>query len=327
MSPEQASGDPDQLGPRSDIYSLGATLYSLLTGKPPLEGDDVGELLRKAQRGEFQRPRQVDPGIDPALEAVCLKAMATKPEARYGTPRLLAEEMERWMADEPVAAWREPWTRTLMRWLTRHRTGVTAAAAALLAGVVGLAAVFAVQARANAQLSASLVRETKANIALNNAYTKLQRAQAATQARYDLAVEAIKLFHTGVTEDLLLKQEQFKDLRERLLKAASDFYRKLGARLGKETTPSSWFHDDELGTRELQPGQPRAQGVDVAGRDVRARDRQVTDRASAQLLGQAGQAGVGHVRKKHVDEVQARNVAKNRQAGVADLCSVQVEDS
>ncbi len=138
MSPEQARGELDRLGPRSDVYSLGATLYCLLTGRPPFEGDDIGELLRKVQRGEFARPRQLDPSIDKALEAVCLKAMATKPEDRYASCRGLAEDLERWTADEPVSAWAEPWTRTLLRWLTRHRTGVTAAAAAVLVGVVGL---------------------------------------------------------------------------------------------------------------------------------------------------------------------------------------------
>ena len=64
MSPEQAAGDLDRLGPRSDVYSLGATLYCLLTGKPPFEGD-VGEVLRKVGRGEFPRPRQLDPSDRP----------------------------------------------------------------------------------------------------------------------------------------------------------------------------------------------------------------------------------------------------------------------
>src|SRR5262249_49472892 len=63
MSPEQARGELDRLGPRSDVYSLGATLHCLLTGKPPLEGDDVGEMLRRAQSGEIPAPRQVDPSI------------------------------------------------------------------------------------------------------------------------------------------------------------------------------------------------------------------------------------------------------------------------
>jgi serine/threonine-protein kinase len=137
MSPEQAAGDLDRLGSRSDVYSLGATLYCLLTGRAPFD-DEAGDVLRKVQRGDFPPPRQLDPSIDQALEAVCLKAMAFKPEDRYASCRALAEDVERWMADEPVAAWSEPWTRTMTRWLTRHRTGVTGAAAAVLAGVVGL---------------------------------------------------------------------------------------------------------------------------------------------------------------------------------------------
>ena len=56
MSPEQARGELDRLGPRSDVYSLGATLYCLLTGRPPFEGEDLGEVLRKVQRGDFPRP-------------------------------------------------------------------------------------------------------------------------------------------------------------------------------------------------------------------------------------------------------------------------------
>ena len=73
--------------------------------------------------GEFAPPRQIDPSIDRALEAVCLKAMALRPEDRYTSPRLLAEDIERWMADEPVSACREPWSRKLMRRLTRQRAG------------------------------------------------------------------------------------------------------------------------------------------------------------------------------------------------------------
>src|SRR5262249_17321610 len=137
------------------------------------------------------------------------------------------------------SAWAEPWTRKLSRWVTRHRTGMTGVAAAELAGVVGLSAVLAVQTRANAQLAASLHRETAANRALANANDELTRAEAAVRARYDLAFDAIKTFHTGVSEDFLLKQDQFKELRDRLLKSAADFYGKLGALLGKETDAAS----------------------------------------------------------------------------------------
>src|SRR5262249_26648626 len=134
ISPEQARGDLDALGPRSDVYSLGATLYCLLTGRPPFEGE-LGEILRAVQRGEFAPRRRRDPATDKALEAVCLKAMAPRPADRYGSCRALAEDIERWLADEPVSAYREPAPARLGRWGRRHRPLVTGLAATLLIAV------------------------------------------------------------------------------------------------------------------------------------------------------------------------------------------------
>jgi eukaryotic-like serine/threonine-protein kinase len=197
MSPEQAGGDLDRLGPRSDVYSLGATLYCLLTGKPPFDGDDIGEILRKVQAGDVRAPREIDPSLDKALEAVCLKAMATKAADRYASCRALADDVERWAADEPVTAYREPLSRRARRWAKRNRTIVATAAVALVAGVVGLSAVLVVQTQAKAGIARALLRETQARTALAEANTKVQ-------ARYELAEKAIKTFHTGVSEDMLL---------------------------------------------------------------------------------------------------------------------------
>jgi serine/threonine-protein kinase len=221
MSPEQASGDLEHLGQRSDVYSLGATLYCLLTGRPPVEGDDVGAVLRAVQRGDFPPPRRLDPAIDPALEAVCLEAMALRPEDRYATPRALAEEIEHWMADEPVAAWREPWTRRARRWERRHRTAVTAAASAVLVALAGMFSVLVVQARANSEL-------TQSNAAL-------AAANERERERFALAMDAVKLFHGEVSEDFLLKEKPFEALRTKLLRGAAGFYSKLEGLLAGQT--------------------------------------------------------------------------------------------
>ncbi len=132
MSPEQAAGDPDQIGPASDVYGLGATLYYVLTGQAPFAGKTLKSILAKVERGEFPRLRQVRAAVPPALEAICLQAMALSPTDRYPTARGLIEDLERWIADEPVSAYKETRSERLARWMRRHRTGVQAAAAILV---------------------------------------------------------------------------------------------------------------------------------------------------------------------------------------------------
>ncbi len=138
MSPEQARGDLDSLGPRSDVYGLGGTLYCLLTGRPPFEGDDMVAILRAAQKGEFARPREIERSVPIPLEAVCLKAMAFNPDLRYPSARALADDVERWAADEPVSAYRDPALMRLARWARKHRTAVAVGAALLQTAVVAL---------------------------------------------------------------------------------------------------------------------------------------------------------------------------------------------
>ena len=125
MSPEQAAGRVDELGPASDVYSLGATLYCLLTGEVPIQDKepngggklDLEAMLAKVITGDYPRPRQIAPDVDPALEAICLRAMALQRADRYGSPRALADDLELWLADKPVSAWPEPWTaRTGAGW-------------------------------------------------------------------------------------------------------------------------------------------------------------------------------------------------------------------
>jgi serine/threonine-protein kinase len=228
MSPEQASGRLDALGPASDVYSLGATLYCLLTGKAPFDERDLAALLRKVERGEFPPPRAVNARVDRALEAICLKAMARVPGERYAAPRLLAEDVERWLADERVRAYREPWARTLARWLTRHRTGVTAAAAALLMGLVGLGSVAAVQTKARHDLA-------QKNTALDE-----QRRRA--EDREQQAIDAVKRFGDAVTRNPDLKDNPaLEPLRKELLREPLGFFKALRERLqsDRDTRPAA----------------------------------------------------------------------------------------
>src|SRR5262249_49682467 len=148
MSPEQAAGRVDELSPASDGYSLGATLYTLLTGQAPFVGGDRNEVLHRVQRGAFARPREVKPDVPRPLEAICLKAMALAPEGRYASAQALAADVESWLGGEAVAAHRESLAGRVGRLARRHRTVVRATGVFLAALTVVLAgAVVALRAK------------------------------------------------------------------------------------------------------------------------------------------------------------------------------------
>lgn len=136
MAPEQARGEHDSLDPRADIYALGAILYRLLTNTTPLGKGTVRQIIARARDGEFKTPREHDSSIPRALEAICLKAMEKSPDDRYQSALELKEDVEAWLADEPVAAWPDPLLLRLRRWIRRHQTAVLSGVAVLITATV-----------------------------------------------------------------------------------------------------------------------------------------------------------------------------------------------
>lgn len=186
MSPEQAEGRLEELGPATDIYSLGATLYAMLVGKPAFAGSDVFELLGKVLEGDLAKPSALQPKVPKALENICLKAMSPEPARRYATALEMAADLERWLADEPVTAHRETGLERAKRWMRKHpgRVGSLASSAAIV--VVGLAVASAMLGGKNRQLS-------KANEDLASARELAESKRHEAEGQRDRAVQAESL--------------------------------------------------------------------------------------------------------------------------------------
>jgi serine/threonine-protein kinase len=203
MAPEQAEGATDTLGPLCDVYSLGATLYNILTGRPPFTDKNVYGIVEKVRAGTFPSPREVDPAIPAPLNAIVLKAMALRPADRYPSCRALADDIDRWLGDEPVSAFRDPWTVRLARWAKRHKTAVSMAAVLMPTVLVGLS-VFTLM------------------IDRERARTEVQKERA--EENFETATRAIDSLLTEVGEIDLRDAPQMEATRRALLEKALDFY-------------------------------------------------------------------------------------------------------
>jgi eukaryotic-like serine/threonine-protein kinase len=205
MAPEQVEARHDLIDARTDVYALGGILFEILTGRPPVEGSTEKEVFDKILAGSIPKARALVTTVPRPLEAICVRAMDRDRAKRYAQATDLAEDVRSWVADEPVSAWPEPFAERARRWAKRNRTAVTAAAAALLMGLVGLGAVTSVQTKASNDLAAK-------NIALDK-----QRQRA--EDREAQAIAAVKKFGDVIAKEPELKNTKaLKDLRERLLK-------------------------------------------------------------------------------------------------------------
>jgi WD40 repeat protein/serine/threonine protein kinase len=162
MSPEQALGQRVPVDHRTDVYSLGATLYELLALKPAYNGRSREEVLQQIALEEPRPPQRLNKAIPAELETVVLKAMAKDPAERYATARELADDLRRWLEDRPIRARRPSLRQRATKWTRRHRGVVRAAGVMGLLAVLALAVGSAFLWQAKEDLSQALERERQA---------------------------------------------------------------------------------------------------------------------------------------------------------------------
>jgi eukaryotic-like serine/threonine-protein kinase len=218
MSPEQAAGRLDSLCGTSDIYSLGVTLYQLLTGEPAFRGTEE-EVLGNVQLGRFKKPREVDSKIPRPLEAICLKAMARMPNERYQSAREISDDLERFLGDERVLAYREPLLSKAWRWTRNHKTWVLSSAAALTVAVTALSIGVVL-------LSAANLRERTERERAEINFVEATEQRKLAERNFALARSAVHDYYITVSEDTLLQQPGMQGLREELLRQALVYYQR-----------------------------------------------------------------------------------------------------
>ncbi|HMP58282.1 MAG TPA: serine/threonine-protein kinase [Gemmatales bacterium] len=166
MSPEQIPDSPSPIGPASDVFSLGATLYQVLVGHNHLHGlfqqgtPNHEELYAWIRAGKAPPPRQVHADVPPALDAICRKAMGLTPATRYRSALEMANDLEAWRTDSRVSVYRLPALDRALRWARRHRAWSAVAATLMLVAVVGgftASAFFRQAARTENELRAATV--------------------------------------------------------------------------------------------------------------------------------------------------------------------------
>jgi eukaryotic-like serine/threonine-protein kinase len=216
MSPEQALAKRGLVDHRTDIYSLGATLYELLTLEPIFPGKDGQELLCQIAYQEPRLPRAIDRTIPVDLETILLKAMMKNPSERYATAQELADDLQRFLEDKPIQARRPTAFDQAAKWARRHKALVAVGLGTLLLGTLGLVVSNVLIAREHGKAKAAYTREQqKAREAED------QRARA--ESNYRQARRAVDFF-VELSNEVMLDKPHLLEVRMKLLEAALTYY-------------------------------------------------------------------------------------------------------
>ena len=210
MSPEQTGGNSILVDQRTDIYSLGATLYELVCSRAAFESEDRAELLRQIAEDEPPSPRQWNGAVPVDLETIVVTAMAKEPALRYVMAGELAADLRRFLADEPIQARRPSAGHRLRKWTQRNLAVVGAGAGVLL-----------LLSFASGLSAWRIAREQAAVVAQRDlAVSEQQRAES----HYRLAMETLERAVLDVLEERLPRQGRLEAKDQRLLEEALGFY-------------------------------------------------------------------------------------------------------
>ncbi len=224
MSPEQALAKHGLVDHRTDIYSLGATLYELLTLQPACPGKHRQEVLRQIEEEEPLPPGRLCPAIPADLETIVLKALAKEPDSRYATAQELANDLRRFLEDKPIRAKRPTAWQRGRKWVRRHQgMVVTAGVAAVLALLTVVAA-----------LVVGILRVEKERRRTEDEHQAALAARKRDDETFRLAREALEECVRSVREDERVKSGQLEELRRAVAQAEAHFYEKFVQLRGDE---------------------------------------------------------------------------------------------
>jgi serine/threonine protein kinase len=216
MNPEQAGGRRPAISHLTDVYSLGATLYELVTGRPIFDGADRETLLHQILHEEPRTPRAVDRAVPVELETIILKAVAKEPAERYATAQELADDLDRFLHDRPIRARRPSLWEQALRRARRHRGVVVSAVVCLLLLVAGLSVAMVLTAEAY-ERERELGRQAKA------AALEAEQQRARAKESFRQAQEAVAHL-AQIGEEELAGNPGLEWLRLRLLEATLSYY-------------------------------------------------------------------------------------------------------
>jgi len=237
MSPEQAGVIDAPVDERADLYALGATLYELAVQRPAFDGPDRRSLLRQLQFEDPPRPGRIDPALPRDLETILLKALAKEPVDRYRTAAGLADDLERFLNDQPIQARRPNLGERLVRWTRRHRAAVLTVSAVLFAALLATTLVLAHSQRITNQ---ALAEANQAKADLQTALEETEEALFQARAARESEREALQLTYQAMNQVTLPAMGRLAIaglIEPRTYEAAVRFYERLAERAVDDSLP------------------------------------------------------------------------------------------